>query len=132
MPRGNAPLPCTQRSWNTLARCVDEPVDWVSSITYGRRQMASYVCSWIHMTSTRPFAMIITRCPLQRKSLMSLHTLASSSSWMPTMDTGQLSSTSTPACLQHSTVPRKIPFPVASLQPHLFPRHLPEEDGSVP
>ena len=39
------------------------------------------------------------------KSLMSLHTLASSPSWMPTVDTWQLSSTRTPACLQQSTVP---------------------------
>ena len=27
---------------------------------------------------------------------------------------------------------QKIPFPVTSLWPHLFPRHLPEEDGSDP
>ena len=35
---------------------------------------------------------------------MSLHTLATSPIWMPTMDTGQASSTRSPACLQHSTV----------------------------
>ena len=70
-----------------------------------RRQMASYVCAWIPVTSMRPSAMITTRPPLWRKLLMSLHTLASSPSWMPAMDTGQSSSTRTPACLQLSTVP---------------------------
>ena len=39
-----------------------------------------------------------------RKLLMSLHTLASSLSWMLTMDTGPSSSTRTPACLWLSTV----------------------------
>ena len=43
-----------------------------------RRQMASYVCAWIPMTSTRPSAVITTRCPLWRKLLTSLHTLTSS------------------------------------------------------
>ena len=69
-----------------------------------RRQMASYVCAWIPTTSMRPSAMIITRCPLWRKLFTSLHTLASSLSLMPAMDTGQSSSTRTPACLQLSTV----------------------------
>ena len=69
-----------------------------------RRHMVSYACAWIPVTSTRPSAEIITRCPLWRKLLMSLHTLASSLSWMPTMDTGQSSLTSSPACLRHSTV----------------------------
>ena len=69
-----------------------------------RRQMTSYVCAWIPVTSTRPSATIIIRWPLWRKLLMSLHTLTSSPSWMPAMDTGQLSSTRTPACLQLSTV----------------------------
>ena len=54
------------------------------------------------MTSTRPSAVIITRHPLWGELLM--HTLASSPSWMLTMDTGQLSSTRTPACSQLSTV----------------------------
>ena len=70
-----------------------------------RRQMASYVCAWIPMTSTRPSATITTRCPPWKKFLMSLCTLASSLSQMPTMDTGQSSMTRTPACLQLSTVP---------------------------
>ena len=70
-----------------------------------RRQMASYICAWIPVTSMRPSAEIITRCPLCRKSLTSLCTLATSPSWMPTMDTGQLSLTRSPACLQLSTVP---------------------------
>ena len=69
-----------------------------------RRQMASYICAWIPVTSMRPSAMITTGCPPWRKLLTSLHTLASSLSWMPTMDTGQLFSTRTPACLQLSTV----------------------------
>ena len=82
-----------------------------------RRQMASYVCTWIPVTSMRASAVIITRCPLWRKLLMSSCTLTSSPSWMPTMDTGQLSSTRTPACLQLSTVPSEdtvsFDFPLA-------------------
>ena len=69
-----------------------------------RMQMASYACAWILVTSVRPSAEIITICPLWRKSLTSLHTLTSSSSWMPTMDTGQSSLTRSPACLGLSTV----------------------------
>ena len=69
-----------------------------------RRQMVSYICAWIPVTSTRPSAAIISRCPPWRKSLTSLCTLASSPSWMPAMDTGQLSLTRTPACLRLSTV----------------------------
>ena len=57
------------------------------------------------MTSMRPSAEIIMRHPLWRKSLMSLCTLTSSSSWMPTMDTGQSSLTRSPVCSQLSTVP---------------------------
>ena len=42
-----------------------------------RRQMASYVCSWIPVTSMRPSAIaIITRHPLWRKLLTSLCTLS--------------------------------------------------------
>ena len=37
--------------------------------------MVSYICVWIPATSMRPSAMIITRHPLWRKLLMSLHTL---------------------------------------------------------
>ena len=70
-----------------------------------RRQMASYTCAWIPMTSMRPSAKIITRCPLWRKLLTSLHTLTSLPSWAPAMDTGQSSSTRSPAFLWHSTVP---------------------------
>ena len=57
---------------------VGEPMDWVSSITISRRQMTSYICAWIPVTSMRPSAMIITRCPPWRMLLISLHTLASS------------------------------------------------------
>ena len=113
MPPGNAPSPYVQKSRNTLTRW--NAWVWSSMLTNqwtgypplptSRRQMVSYVCAWIPMTSTRPSAMTITRCPLWRKSLMNLHTLTSSPSWMPTMDTGQLSSTRTQACLWLSTVP---------------------------
>ena len=64
-----------------------------------RRQMVSYTCAWIPMTSMRPSAEIITRCPLWRKLLMNLCTFATSPSWMPAMDIGQSSSTRNPACL---------------------------------
>ena len=70
-----------------------------------RRQMAGYICVWIPMTSMRPSAEIITRHPLWKKLLTSLHTPASSLNWMPAMDTGQLSLTRTPACSLLSTVP---------------------------
>ena len=46
------------------------------------RQMAGYACAWIPVTSTRPSPEIITRCPLWRKSPTSLHTLATSPSWI--------------------------------------------------
>ena len=86
-----------------------------------KRQMANYACAWIHMTSMRPSAKIITRCPLWKKLLMSLHTLATSPSWMPAMDTDQLSLTRSPACLQHSTVSSvgnvSCNFPLASSVP---------------
>ena len=84
---------------------VDEPMDWVSSITYVQKANGELLLCLDPMTSMRPSAMIITRCPPWRKLLMSLHTLASSQSWAPAMDTGQLSSTRTPAYLQLSTVP---------------------------
>ena len=70
-----------------------------------RRQMVSYACASIPTTSMRLFAEIITRCPQWSKLLTSLHTLASSPNWMPTMDTGQSSLTRSPACLWLSTVP---------------------------
>ena len=83
--------------------------------------MASYACVWIPVTSMRPSAEIITKLPLWRKLVTSLHTLASSPCWMPTMDTGQSSSTRTPACLRHSTVPLEdtisCDFPLASSVP---------------
>ena len=115
MPPGNAPLPCAQRSRNT------DPQTGYPSLPTFRRQMVSYTCTWIPMTSMRPSAKIITRCPLWRKLLMSLHTLATSPSWMPAMDTGQLSLTKSPACSQHSTVPSEdivsCNFPLASSVP---------------
>ena len=83
--------------------------------------MASYTCAWIPMTSMRPSAEIITRHPLWRELLMGSHTLATSPSWMPTMDTGQSSLTRSPACLQHSTVLSEdtisCDFPLASSVP---------------
>ena len=97
-----------------------------------RRQMASYACAWIPMTSMRPSTEIITRCPLWRKLLTSLHTPATSPSWTPAMDTGQSYSTRNPAYLWLSTVPSEDTISCNFLWPHLFPRHLPEGDGSDP
>ena len=83
---------------------VDEPTGLgYPPLPMSRRQMASYVCAWIPVTSMRPSNMTITRHPMWRKLLTSLHTLASSLSWMPAMDTGQSYSTRTPACLRLST-----------------------------
>ena len=69
----------------------------------------------------RPSTEVFTRCPLWRKSLMSLCTLTNSPSWMPAMDTGQSSSTRNPACLWLSTVPSEDTiscyFPLASSVP---------------
>ena len=84
---------------------VDEQTDWVSSITYVQKAMVNYICAWIPMTSTRSSTVTITRHPQWRKLLTSLHTLASLLNYMPTMDTGQLSSNRTPACSLLSTVP---------------------------
>ena len=55
-----------------------------------RRQMVSYACAWIPVTSTRPSTKIIIRCPLWSKLLTSLCTLTSSPSWMPGMDIGSI------------------------------------------
>ena len=86
-----------------MITCVDEPMNWVSSITYIQKANGKLCLCLNPMTSMRPSAMTITRHPLWRKLLMSLHTLASSLNWMPAMDTGQLSSTRTPAYLGLST-----------------------------
>ena len=83
--------------------------------------MASSAHAWIPVTSMRPSAKIITRCPLWKKSLISLCTLTISPSWTPTMDTSQSSSTRNPACLQHSTAHSEdtisCNFPLASSVP---------------
>ena len=63
---------------------------------------------------------------------MSLHTLASSLSYMPAMDTGQSYLTGLQLAYNFQQPFWKIPFPATSLWPGLFPRHLPEENGSDP
>ena len=69
---------------------VDEPMDWVSSITYFQKANCELcLCLDPHDLNEAICHAIITRHPLWRKLLMSLHTLASSLSWMPAMDTGQ-------------------------------------------
>ena len=84
---------------------VDKPMDWVSPITYVQKANGKlHLCLDPH-DPNEAICHDITRCPLWRKLPMSLHTLTSSTSWMPTMDTGQSSLTRTPACLQLSTVP---------------------------
>ena len=102
-----------------------------------RRQMVNYVCAWIPMTSVRPSAEIITRCPLWMKLLTSLHTLATSLlllhqvGHLPWILVNRPSPGVQPAYdIQQSLW--KIPFPATSLWPHLFPRHLSEEDGPDP
>ena len=115
-----------------VVTCVDEPTDWVSSITYIQKANGKLCLYLDPMTLMRPSAEIITRHPLWRKLLMSLSTLASSPSWMHTMDTGQSSSTRSQPAYDIQQPLQKILFPVTSLWPCLFPRHLPEEDGSDP
>ena len=88
----------------------DHPCRWTHGLGIlhylcSERQMASSACAWIPVTSTRPSAEIITKLPLWRKLLTSLCTLTSSPSWMSTMDTGQSSSTRSPACLWLLTDP---------------------------
>ena len=90
---------------------VDEPTDWVSSITYVQKANGKLCLCWIPATSMRPSAVITTRCPLWRKLLMSLHTLTSSPGWMPTMNTGQSSLTMTPACFDFQQSLWKMSFP---------------------
>ena len=58
--------------------CVDNQWTGYPQLPTSRRQMVSYVCAWIPMTSMRPYGMIITRCQLWKKLLTSLHTPASS------------------------------------------------------
>ena len=113
--------------------CIDKPMGLgILQLPTSRRPMVSYICAWIPMTSTRPSAKIITRCPLWRKLLTSSCTLTSSPSWMPTMDTGQLSLTRTPACFWLSTAPSEdtisCDFPLASSAPKTSYK----EDGSDP
>ena len=95
----------------------DEPTDWLSSITYIQKANGKLCLCLNPHNLNEASAKIITRCPLWRKSLMNLHTLTTSPSWMPTMDTGQSSLTSSPACLWHSTVPSEdtisCDFPLA-------------------
>ena len=141
MPPGNAPLPCAQRSRNTSTRweClgvithVDVSTDWVSSITYIQKANGKlYLClespwhQWGHpLRSSQDAHCGGSHSPVCTLSL--LHQVG-----CPPMDTGQLSSTRSPACLWLSTVLQKISFPATSVWPGLFPRHLPEEDGPDP
>ena len=57
---------------------VDEPTDWVSSITYIQKANGKLCLCLDPVTSMRPSAMIITRCQPWKKSLTSLHTPTSS------------------------------------------------------
>ena len=59
--------------------CIDEPTDWVSSITYIQKgKWWAISVPWSPWPSMRPSAMIITRCQLWKKLLTSSHTPASS------------------------------------------------------
>ena len=84
---------------------VDKPTDWVSSITYVQKVNCELCLCLDPCDLKRPSAVITTRCPLWRKSPVSSNTLATSPSWMPTMDTSQLFLIRTPAFSQHSMVP---------------------------
>ena len=102
MPPGNAPLPCAQRSRNTSMEClgvithVDEPTDWVSSITYIQK-------------ANGKLGMCLDPHDLNEAICQDHHK-------MPTMEEvahefvhscyfTKLSLTRSPTCLWHSTVP---------------------------
>ena len=84
---------------------VDKPTDWVSSITYVQKANGELCLCLDPHDLNRPSAKITTRHPLWRKLPMSLCTLATSPSWMPTMDTGQSFLIRNPAYSPPSTVP---------------------------
>ena len=65
-----------------MITCVDEPMDWVSSITYVQK-------------ANGKLCLCLDPCDLNEAICHDHHK----------MPTGQSSSTRTPACLQHSTVP---------------------------
>ena len=112
---------------------VDEPTDWVSSITYIQKENGK-------------LCLCLDPCDLNEAICQDHHKI-------PTME--EVAHKFTHSCnftkldahhgilvnhpqlgvqpaynIQHSL--QKIPFPATSLWPHLFPRHLPEEDGSDP
>ena len=78
---------------------IDEAMDWVSSITYVQKANGKLHLCLDPCDLNEAICHNHHKMPPWRKLLMSLHTLTSSLSWMPTMDTGQLFSTRTPACL---------------------------------
>ena len=109
---------------------VEEPTDWASSITYVLKAIGKLCPCLEPQTPMRPSADIITRCPLLRKSLIVCALLLLHQVGYPPWKLVNHSQPGLQLAYDFQQSFQKIPFPVTSIWPHLFPRHLPEEDGS--
>ena len=100
---------------------VDEPTYWVSSITYVQKANGKLCLCLDPHDLNETICWDHHKMPTVEEVVTSSHTLATSPSWMPAMDTGQSSLTKSPACLWHSTVPSEdtisSDFPLASSVP---------------
>ena len=138
MPPGNAQSPCTQRSRNTSTRW--NASEWSPMLMSQQtgcpplptflRQMVSYACAWIPMTSMRPSATDHHKMPTVEEvthefahSCFFTKLEACHGYWsiILNQDSSLLTTFNSPIW--------KILFPATSLWPHLLSRHLPEEDG---
>ena len=84
---------------------IDEPTDWVSSVTYIQKANGELHLCLDPCDLNKAICHNHHKIPNVEEVAHESHILASSPSWMPTMDAGQLYSTRTPACLGLSTVP---------------------------
>ena len=111
---------------------VDEPKDWVSSITYIQKANGKlHLCLDPHDLNEAIL------CDHHKTPTVEevAHEFAHSRFFTKLdahMDTGQLYSTRTPPCLWPSTALLEDTISCDFLWPDLFQRHLPEEDGSDP
>ena len=113
--------------------CVDEPTDWVSSITYVQKANGKLclcldphdpnkaICQGHHKM---PTVEEVAHEFMHSHFFTKLDAHHGYWSFVLNEDSSLLMTFNSPLW--------KIPFPATSLWPHLFPRHLPEEDGSDP
>ena len=96
---------------------VDEPTDWVSYITYGQKANGKLCLCLDPCDLNEAIHQDHHKTPTVEEVAHEFVHSRFSPSWMPTMDTSQLSLTRTPACLWLSTVPSEdtisCDFPLA-------------------